>query len=145
VDGRGVAAALALGAEAVVMGTRFVAAEEAWTPEFRKKLILEATDGGPSTVKTPVLDDIQSTAIWPDVYDGRGLIGKSWQDHVAGMPLEENIQLFKEADAAGDTSRKITWVGTGVGLVREIRPAGEIVKEAREDALRRIQRLQAAI
>ncbi|KAK3295012.1 2-nitropropane dioxygenase [Chaetomium fimeti] len=145
VDGRGVAAALALGAEAVVMGTRFVAAEEAWTPEFRKKLILETTDGGPSTVKTPVLDDIQSTAIWPDVYDGRGLIGKSWQDHVAGMPLEENIRLFKEADGAGDTSRKITWVGTGVGLVREIRPAGEIVKEARENALRRIQRLQAAI
>ncbi|KAH6617293.1 hypothetical protein F5144DRAFT_606799 [Chaetomium tenue] len=145
VDGRGVAAALALGAEAVVMGTRFIAAEEAWTPEFRKKLILEATDGGPSTVKTPLLDDIQSTAIWPDVYDGRGLIGKSWQDHVAGVPLEENIRLFKEADSVGDTSRKITWVGTGVGLVREIRPAGEIVKEAREDALKRIKRLQSTI
>ncbi|KAG7286344.1 hypothetical protein NEMBOFW57_008653 [Staphylotrichum longicolle] len=87
----------------------FIAAEEAWTPDFRKKLILETTDGGPSTVKTPVLDDIQSTAIWPDIYDGRGLIGKSWKDHLAGMPLEENIRLFKEADQAGDTSRKITW------------------------------------
>ncbi|KAK4240191.1 hypothetical protein C8A03DRAFT_42232 [Achaetomium macrosporum] len=123
----------------------FIAAEEAWTPEFRKKLILETTDGGPSTVKTPLLDDIQSTAIWPGIYDGRGLIGKSWQDHVAGMSLEENIRLFKEADAAGDTSRKITWVGTGVGLVREVRPAGDIVRQAREDAIRRIQKLQSAV
>ncbi len=31
---------------------QFIAAEEAWTPEFRKKLILEAADGGPSTVKS---------------------------------------------------------------------------------------------
>ena len=56
-----------------------------------------------------MLDDIQSTAIWPDIYDGRGLVGKSWKDHLAGMPLDENIRLFKEADQAGDTSRKITW------------------------------------
>ncbi|KAK4249736.1 hypothetical protein C7999DRAFT_39219 [Corynascus novoguineensis] len=119
----------------------FIASEEAWTPEFRKKLILEATDGGPSTVKTSVLDDIQGTAIWPSIFDGRGLVGKSWQDHMAGMPLEENIRLFKEADQAGNTSRKITWAGTGVGLVRQVKPAGEIVKEVREDALRRIRSL----
>ena len=77
------------------------------------------------------------------------------------MPLEENIRLFKKADAAGDTSRKITWVcvapkhrhwllltlsrGTGVGLVKDIRPAGEIVKQAREDALKTIKRLHSAI
>jgi nitronate monooxygenase len=59
--------------------------------------------------RTAVLDDIQGTGVWPDVYDGRAIIGKSWEDHVAGMPLEENIRLFKEADSAGDVSRKITW------------------------------------
>ncbi|KAK4100029.1 hypothetical protein N658DRAFT_525035 [Parathielavia hyrcaniae] len=122
----------------------FTVAEEAWTPEFRKKLILGTTDGGPATVKTPVLDDIQGTPIWPDIYDGRALAGKSWQDHAAGMPLEENIRLFQEADKAGDQSRKITWVGTGVGLVKRIQPAGDIVREVREDAIRRIQSLQFA-
>ncbi|KAL2264952.1 hypothetical protein VTJ83DRAFT_7462 [Remersonia thermophila] len=145
VDGRGVAAALGLGAEGVVMGTRFIASHESWSPDFRKKLILDATDGGPSTVKTPVLDDIQGTPIWPAAYDGRALIGKSWLDHAAGLPLEENVRRFKEADAAGDDSRKITWAGTGVGLVREVKPAGQIVKEVREDAIRRIRGLQAAI
>ncbi len=60
--------------------------------------------------RTPVLDDVQSTAIWPSIYDGRAITGKSWQDHAAGMPVEENIRLFNEADKAGDLSRKITWV-----------------------------------
>ncbi|KAL1844154.1 hypothetical protein VTJ49DRAFT_3810 [Mycothermus thermophilus] len=145
VDGRGVVAGLGLGAEGVVMGTRFIASNEASTPDFSKKLILEASDGGPSTVKTSVLDDIKGTTIWPTIYDGRALVGKSWQDHAAGMPLEENIRLFKEAAAAGDVSRTITWAGTGVGLVREVKPAGEIVKEVREDAIRRIRELQATL
>jgi nitronate monooxygenase len=34
-----------------VLTCQFIAAEEAWTPEFRKKLILETTDGGLATVK----------------------------------------------------------------------------------------------
>ncbi|KXX81998.1 Nitronate monooxygenase [Madurella mycetomatis] len=145
VDGRGVAAALALGADGVVMGTRFIAAEEAWTPEWRRKILFETTDGGPSTVKTPVLDDIQGTPVWPSVYDGRAVIGKSWLDHAAGMPLDENIRLFKEADKAGDVSRKITWAGTGVGLVKETRGAGDIVREARETAIQRLRNLQSGI
>jgi nitronate monooxygenase len=62
-----------------------------------------------------VLDDIQGTPIWPGIYDGRALTGKSWQDHAAGMPLEENIRLFNEADKAGDASRKITWVCVDLG------------------------------
>ncbi len=119
-------------------------------------------DGWLTSRRTAVLDDIQGTPIWPSVYDGRALAGKSWQDHAAGMPVDENIRQFKAADEAGDTSRKITWAwvpaclhtgtvadisfrGTGVGLVRDIRPAGEIVREVREDAVRRIRILQAAI
>ncbi|KAK4126706.1 inosine monophosphate dehydrogenase [Parathielavia appendiculata] len=144
VDGRGVAAALALGKFSCVCVVQFTVAEEAWTPEFRRNLILETRDGGPATVKTPVLDDIQGTPIWSGIYDGRALAGKSWQDHAAGMPLEENRRLFKEADKAGDTSRKITWVGTGVGLVKRIQPAADIVREVRGDALRRIRGLQSA-
>ncbi|GAB1316255.1 hypothetical protein MFIFM68171_06465 [Madurella fahalii] len=145
VDGRGVAAAMALGAEGVVMGTRFIAAEEAWSAGWLRKIILETADGGPSTVKTTVLDDIQGTPIWPSVYDGRAVIGKSWQDHAAGMSLDENIRLYKEAAEAGDVSRKIIWAGTGVGLVKEVRPAGDIVKEAREAAIQTLRKLQSGI
>ena len=41
-DGRGLVAALALGAVGVLLGTRFVATREASVPEFQKKALLEA-------------------------------------------------------------------------------------------------------
>ncbi|KAK3316705.1 FMN-dependent 2-nitropropane dioxygenase [Apodospora peruviana] len=141
-DGRGVAAALALGAEAAVMGTRFLVATEASTPDFRRKLVLETSDGGASTVKSTFHDDVQGTVIWSKLYDGRAIIGSSYQDHAKGVSLEENVKLFKDAKEAGDNSRMVTWAGTGVGLVKEASPAGDIVRDTREVAKQRIQFLQ---
>ncbi|KAK4159341.1 Nitronate monooxygenase [Cladorrhinum sp. PSN259] len=143
VEGSGVAAALALGAEGVVMGTRFLLAEEAGTPEWRQGLLIASNDGGPSTYKSPVMDDIQGTAIWPKDIDGRALKTDSVRDHIEGLPLKENIALFGAAKASGNTSRMITWAGTGVGLLNRVQPAGEIVKEVREEAISRIKTLRS--
>lgn len=164
VDGRGVAAALALGAEAVVMGTRFILSEESSAAEFRKQVIQQAVDGGVATAKLSVLfslpsyllhadrskrstfhDDIQGTTIWPSPYDGRAIISQSYLDHASGLTLAENLKKFKEAKDAGDNSRMVIWAGTGVGLVRQNLPAGEIVQEVREQAVRRIRELQSLI
>ncbi|KAK4195926.1 putative 2-nitropropane dioxygenase [Triangularia verruculosa] len=142
VDGWGVVGALALGAEAVVMGTRFIMATEATTPDFRRELIAKTEDGALSTFKHTVMDDIQGSTIWPEVYDGRAIVGDSVEDHLRGVPAEENIRLFKEAAEKGETSRMITWAGSGVGLVNKVQPAGEIVREVREEALQRIKELQ---
>ncbi|KAK1782177.1 2-nitropropane dioxygenase [Copromyces sp. CBS 386.78] len=141
-DGRGVASALGLGAEGVVLGTRFIVATEAATPEFRRKLILETTDGGLNTVKSDFHDQINSTKIWHNVYDGRAVRGASYDDHAAGLPFEENIKKFKEAASAGDNSRTVTWAGTAVGLVKDQKPAGDIVRELREEAKQRIKKIQ---
>ncbi|KAK4191121.1 Nitronate monooxygenase [Podospora australis] len=142
VEGRGMAGALALGAEGVAMGTRFIMAKEANTPECRRKLIAETVDGGPATFKHPVMDQIQATGIWPSVFDGRAIVNTAIQDFQNGVSLEENITLCKEARAVGDVSREFTWAGTGVGLVKDVQPAGDIVKEVREGAIARIKRLQ---
>ena len=48
-DGKGALAALALGAQGVVMGTRFAASVESAMAEQAKSIILSATDGGRST------------------------------------------------------------------------------------------------
>lgn len=88
------------------------------------------------------MDDIQGTTIWPKIYDGRAIVGGSVEDHLNGVPVEDNIRLFKEAAEKGETDRTITWAGSGVGLVSKIQPAGEIVKEVREEALQRIKELQ---
>ena len=55
------------------------------------------------------MDDIQGTAIWPDVYDGRAIIGDSYKDFVSGISEEDNVAKYKQALETGDTSRKIVW------------------------------------
>ncbi|KAK3381288.1 FMN-dependent 2-nitropropane dioxygenase [Podospora didyma] len=143
VDGRGVAAVLALGAEAAVMGTRFLVAPEASTADYCRKLILETVDGGVSTAKSSFHDNLQGPGRWPAAYDGRAIVTELYRDHIAGVSLEESQARFSEAKAAGDLSRQITWAGTGIGLVKDARPAGEIVTDVREAAKKRFHAVQS--
>lgn len=140
-DGRGIAAAFALGASGAVMGTRFVATEECPAPENVKSLMIAVKDGGQSTTKSTMFDDIQGTAIWPTVYDGRAIIGDSFKDHLSGLSVEENIAKYKAALENGNTSRKIVWVGTGVGIIKSVVSASEVVKNSQEEARKIIERL----
>ena len=47
--------------------------------------------------------------VWPEAYDGRAINGRSYEDHVAGVGLAENIQKLTEAQTAGDFSRNLIW------------------------------------
>ena len=62
-----------------------------------------------SFVRSNFHDDIQGVTVWPRFYDGRALINPSYTEHLAGVPLEENIQRFNKAKEAGDMSRMVTW------------------------------------
>ncbi|KAL6921867.1 hypothetical protein FSST1_005893 [Fusarium sambucinum] len=125
-DGRGVAGALALGAEGVVMGTKFTIAPESNYPEIRKQKVLEAVDGGVSTFKYMFLPTSRRLNTYM---------------FIAGASLEECQRSLKE-DYDEEEARYIinTWAGTGVGLINKVQPAGEIVREVREEAKREIQR-----
>ncbi|VUC27561.1 unnamed protein product [Clonostachys rosea] len=142
-DGSGVSAALSLGAEAAVMGTRFLVANEAGTSEEMRQVVLSTTDGGSSTVKSYLHDDVRENSIWPKLYDGRAVLGPSIIDERAGVSLSQNIAKLKEAQALGDKSRNVFWSGTGVGLVNKRQPAGDIVRETRTQAIERIRELSA--
>ncbi|KAI6363423.1 hypothetical protein MCOR25_005915 [Pyricularia grisea] len=144
-DGRGVAAALALGAEGAVMGTRFLVADEAKTADWQRKMVLETQDGGLNTNKSVFHDQLRGTdSLWPPFYDGRAIVTDSYRDHRVGVSLEENKKRFKQAKEAGnDASRGVVWSGSGVGLVRESGPAGEIVKQTRDEAKKRIKAAQS--
>ncbi|GJN80245.1 hypothetical protein PLIIFM63780_003770 [Purpureocillium lilacinum] len=108
-NGGGVVAALALGAEAVVQGTRFIVAKESTASESYKGTVLRARDGGAITIKSTIHDDIQGTPIWPSLYDGRAIMGDSYHDHEGGLPMVENIKKYQDAKQSGDVSRSITW------------------------------------
>ncbi|KAI1868232.1 hypothetical protein JX265_007055 [Neoarthrinium moseri] len=143
-DGRGVAAAIALGAEAAVLGTRFVAAVESSAQDFKRNAITSTSDGGANTVKSQLHDHVQGNKEWPDIYDGRAILHPSYQDDKAGVPLEDNTERFKSAKDAGDNSRMITWSGTGVGLIKEVLPAADIVRVVREGAIKAIAGAKSA-
>ncbi|KAG5940833.1 hypothetical protein E4U59_002202 [Claviceps monticola] len=146
VDERGVAAAMMLGADGVVMGTRFTVAEESCYPEFRKKLVLDTVDGGLSTFKSSFNDEINSNKLWGPLYDGRVIMSTIHQRFLGGATLQE-LQTSLKKDYSSEESIKLvnTWAGTGVGLVKQVKPAGQIVTEVCEGAKRRIRRMAAKL
>jgi len=109
-DGRGVAAALALGADGVAMGTRFVVTKECASPDIIKSLLISTADGAISTVKSTLHDAILGRGdLWPLTYDGRAIVTDSYRDAIAGMPLEENVRQHKHAVETGDMSRRVAF------------------------------------
>ncbi|RDW93240.1 nitronate monooxygenase [Aspergillus mulundensis] len=140
VDGRGLAASLALGASGAVMGTRFLASSEAKVARGYQEEVLRASDGGVSTARSTVYDRVRGILSWPSRYDGRGVVNQSYVDAVErGMGDEENRALYaeelKKGDAGwGPNARLTTYAGTGVGLVTEVIPAAEIVANVIEEA-----------
>ena len=152
VDGRGVVAALALGAEGVVMGTRFLAAPETQMHPGYRAAVINARDGGQSTVRSKIFDELRGPNMWPAVYDGRGIVTESVTDYAKGVGIQEVRRLHSEAIEAEDAGfgqggkgRATVWAGTGVGLVTSEQPAAEIVEEVRSGAVAALKAAQSRL
>lgn len=151
-DGRSVAAALALGAEGAVMGTRFIASQEANIHPIWQKAVVAADDGAESTVRSKVFDNLKGPNMWPNAYDGRSIVMESYEAHVSGADIEEIRKMHNEAVKADDAGygthgkgKAAMWAGTGVGLVKKVQPAAEIVEEVRSAALKAIEAAKARL
>lgn len=146
-EGRSAGAALVLGGAGLVMGTRFLAAREAVVSKGYREEVLRASDGGQTTVRTKVYDECRGTTGWAETHNARGVVNRTVVDARAGMSSEENKRLYEVEMGKGDEGwgvegRMTTYAGSGVGLVKEIKSAGEIVDEVREgarDALAAVQ------
>lgn len=140
-DARGAAAAFILGASGICMGTRFLASPEASIAKGYQNELLRVSDGGQTTVRTKVYDNLRGTTGWAETHNGRGIVNRSYVDAVAGMDEEENKRLYAEEMGKGDSgwgehARMTAYAGSGVGLVREVKGAGEIVREVREGVVK---------
>lgn len=139
VDGRGLAAALALGAAGAAMGTRLLAAKETRISNGYQREVLRASDSATSTVRTHLYNHLRGTYGWPEQFAPRTIINKTWTDHQNGVSFEELKLRHDEAVRSGDAGwgpegRLATYVGAAVGLVRDVQAAGSIVAETRNEA-----------
>jgi nitronate monooxygenase len=129
-DGRGLAAALSLGADGVLVGTRFWATPEALVSPRAHQRAVQA--GGDDTFRTQVYDAVRQLD-WPTEYNERA-IGNSfldvWHGNEAQLAasLPEAIDTFEKAVAAEDFDAAAILVGEAVGLIHDIRPAADIVR-----------------
>lgn len=138
-DGRGIAAALALGANGVAMGTRFLASTEARISKGYQREVIRAQDGAHSTTRTQLYNHLRGTMGWPEQFSPRGITNKSWQDQQAGMSFEELKKLHDEAAKTGDEGwgpdgRLATYASAAVGLVHSVEDAGLLTVRLRDEA-----------
>jgi nitronate monooxygenase len=140
-DGRGLAAALMLGAQGALIGTRFYAATEALGHESAKERIV-ATKGR-DTRRTRVFDMVRQHA-WPQPYTGRAIRNpfmKRWEgrEDDLGAALDEEIPGFQAAVRDGDFDRAMIWAREGVDLITDVAPAGELVRRIGAETEARLQ------
>ena len=140
-EARSAAAALVLGADGICLGTRLLACEEAVIAKGYQDEVLRVNDGGVSTVDSTVYDAVRGIQGWPAEYSGRGVANRTYLDAMHGISDEENRSRYKEAMKLGDAGwgpagRMTTYAGTGVGLVKEVMSAKQIIEEIRQGALK---------
>jgi NAD(P)H-dependent flavin oxidoreductase YrpB (nitropropane dioxygenase family) len=148
-DARGVVAVLALGAQAAVLGTRFLASAESRAhPRYKEKL-LEANEE--DTVRTTLFG-----YDWPNAphrtlrtafvqqwlgREARGQESRPDEPEVGRtviggrpVPMLRFMGLPPNGEASGDIEAMSLLASQGVGLVRDIKPAGQIIRELAEEA-----------
>jgi NAD(P)H-dependent flavin oxidoreductase YrpB (nitropropane dioxygenase family) len=145
-DGRGVAAALMLGASAAWLGTRFVMSLEAPALQpYRDRMVAaDATstvyssmfDGGwpdapHRTLRNSTTDNWEAAGRPPPGQrPGEGETIGSWSD---GEPIPRYGSDAPRLGASGDVEAMSMYAGQSVGLIDDVRPAGEIVRQLADE------------
>ena len=141
-DGRGLAAALALGADGVLVGTRLSTSTEALvTPEAQQRAVGASGD---DTSRTRVYDIVRQRD-WPGEYDLRLVTNpliEAWHGNESELRarLPEAVSAFKKAVAEQDFNVVTPIVGEAISLVHDVRPAADIVRDMVGDAARILNR-----
>lgn len=141
-DGRGLAAALMLGAEGALIGSRFWASSEALVHRNLQERACAAD--GDATIRTTVVDVARRIA-WPAPFTARVMKNRFVNDWLGrerelAEPevAEREKQRYQTAMECGDADNTGVWVGEATGIISDVRSAGDIVREIVDDAERRL-------
>lgn len=147
-DARGYVAALSLGANGICMGTRFLASKESYVHDYYKQQILNYTEADTD------LTDLYLRSIWRAPHRCLNTpFHQQWRDapnsvqdnedqpiighsiiHEQERALRRFTGYVANPTTRGELDKMVMYAGQGVGLVKEILPAGEIVRELVEGA-----------
>jgi nitronate monooxygenase len=128
-DGRGLAAALALGADGVLVGTRLCASQESLVKPRHKQAIVRSD--GDATLRTH-LPDIVRELPWPREFTARiqrNAFVNRWQGKEAELAQRVPVEgpRYLQAFADGDPDNTAVWFGEAAGMIDGIEPAAAII------------------
>ncbi len=139
-DGRGLAAALALGADGVLVGSRLWASHEANVGPRMHAAALAVT--GDETIRSQVMD-LARKLDWPQRYTARVIRNAfivKWHGREAALAevADDEAAKYRKAWGEGDPEGSNTFVGEGVGLIHGIEPAAAIIARMVDEAAGRL-------
>ncbi len=139
-DGRGLAAALMLGAAGALLGTRFYASPEALGHPRVKRRLAEAAGG--DTCRTRVFDAARGLD-WPAAYTGRAVrnaFTRRWDGREDDLRADRaERDRLRAAIRDGDPGTAPVWAGEGLDLISSLEPAADIVGRIGADAERTLR------
>ena len=142
VCGKSLVAALALGAEGVIMGTRFVASKETKIHKNFKDWILNATENDTTillrSIRNPMRVMNNETAKKIGEIEARGTTLQEIISYASG-------KVGKEAYSSGDIDKGVIAVGEAIGLIDEIKSIKEIMEDVISEAEDVLSRLNTII
>jgi nitronate monooxygenase len=138
VDGRGVVAALALGASGVMLGTRFVATRESMAPDFWKRALVEG--GGSSTAVTDAFTGYRARTVRNQFSEEYAASGAP---RLPGL-LQSSaaMDIYEAASRRGDGEHFPMYSGQGIGLIHDLPGAAEVVAHLMDEARAAMMELQ---
>ncbi len=133
-DGRGLVAALALGAQGVVLGTRFIATPEAQaSPAYRDAIL---SSGEADTVRTRCYTGKPARTI-------RNPYNEAWEgktDQIQPFPMQamysfqEGVMDYMGIGRGADPERSFMPAGQGLGMIRDVKPAAQVIADLIREA-----------
>ena len=120
-SGGQIAALLTLGADGVIVGSRFLVSPESEYTAAQKQTILDADFN--STTRHRAFDEVARIDYWPSGIEGRALANDILTDAQEGEDLETRLKKHDEGLAKGEKERLVSWAGVGVGHLKEVKPA----------------------
>jgi NAD(P)H-dependent flavin oxidoreductase YrpB (nitropropane dioxygenase family) len=134
-DGRGLVAALSLGADGILLGTRFLATVESpLHPNFKQAIV----DSDGHDTQLSEIPDIAAGQVWPGAMtrSRRNRFIERWAGREWALRRDraDAIEKLGAARRSGDVDEGPLSMGQDAGLIRDIPPAGELVTRIAREA-----------